>query len=282
MNHQGKWFACGVVCAAIAFGFVACARIDASDAFTALQIKQVQVLSGGDCSIPGTPTTLFRDHGVLDLDLPDGSTPPYYLPVLIANNMDSAGGSKASEMNNMTLSHFTIELSAPGVTWNDACPSTFDTQTITDVIPPGGSVGAGFNIITAAHAQCLRPQVSAAHLSVKATIKAKGRHGGTSIESAPFIYTVDVCAGCLQRAYTDPALVPFRYPADTPMCSSLVGSNPYSGDQCLPPGQDAPIFCCAMTQTVNKVSKDLAVCPGVFTGTAATSTSTDTSTTTTP
>jgi len=285
MNHQGKWLACGVVCAAIASGFVACGRIDASDAFTALQIKQVQVLSGGDCSIPGTPTTLFRDHGVLDLDLPDGSTPPYYLPVLVANNMDSAGGSKASEMNNMTLSHFTVELSAPGVTWSDSCPATFDTQTITDVIPPGGSVGAGFNIITAAHSQCLQPQVPASHLSVKATIKAKGRHGGTGIESAPFIYTVDVCAGCLQRAYTDPALAPYQYPADVPMCSTFAGSsNPYSGDPCLSPGQDTTIFCCGINQTVGGKSQRVPRCPGIFPAAptaTATSTATDTSTSTT-
>ncbi|HEX7499331.1 MAG TPA: hypothetical protein VF524_03410, partial [Polyangia bacterium] len=105
MNHQGKWFACVVGCAAVALA-VACA----TDAFTALQIRQVQVLSAGDCSVPGTATTVKRFHGTLDLALPDGSTPPYYLPLLVANNMASSGGSAAEEMNDITLHHFTVEL----------------------------------------------------------------------------------------------------------------------------------------------------------------------------
>jgi hypothetical protein len=239
----------------------------------------VQVLSGGDCSVPGTATTLHRTSGTLDLALPDGSTPPYYLPVLVVNNLDSVGGSTAEEMNNIDLNHFTIELSAPGVTWNDSCPATFDTQSMTGTIPPGGSVGAGLDVITSAHSQCLQTQVPTSHISVTAKIRAKGRHGGTGIESAPFIYSIDVCAGCLQTAYTDPALVAYRYPADTPMCASLVGSNPYSGDPCFPPGQDATIFCCAITQTVGKATQDVALCPGVFEGTTSTSTSTTTSTT---
>jgi len=272
MNHPRKWFACGVVCAAIAFGLVACGRILATDAYTALQISQVQVLTGGDCSVPGSATSLHRTSGVLDLALPDGSTPPYYLPVLVMNNMDSAGGSKAAEMNNIDLTHFTIELSAPGVSWNSSCPSTFDTQPMTDTIPPGGSVGAGLNVMTSAHAQCLQPQVPTSHIPVTAKIWAKGRHGGTTIESAPFIYSIDVCAGCLQAAYTDPALVAYRYPANTPMCASLSGSNPYSGDPCFPPGQDATIFCCAITQTVGKATQDIALCPGVFTGGTTTTT----------
>ena len=272
MNHHGKWAACGMGFTAIALGLVACGRISATDAFTALQISQVQVLTGGDCTIPGTKTSLFRDHGVLDLALPDQSTPPYYLPVVVENNLDSAGGSKATEMNNITLSHFTVELSAPGVSWNSSCPTTFDTPTITDLIPPGGGVGAGINIITPAHSQCLQSQIPPEHLLVTAKITAKGRHGGTGIESAPFIFTVDVCAGCLQQAYTDPALIPYRYPANTPMCSALSGSNLYLGDPCFPPGQDATIFCCGVTQKVGGSTQDVAVCPGAFTGSGSTST----------
>jgi hypothetical protein len=282
MNHQGKWFAYATGCAAIAFGVVACDRMLATDAYTALQITQVQVLTGGDCSVPGTKTSLFRDQGVLDLDLPDGSTPPYELPVHVANNLDSAGGSAATEMNNITLNHFTIELSAPGISWSANCPTTFDTAPVTITIAPGGSVGSSMNIITSNHSQCLQPQIPAAGLSVTAKIWAKGRHGGTSISSAPYIYSVTVCKGCLQVDYTDPALVSYRYPANTPMCASLVGSNPYSGDPCFPPGQDETIFCCGITQTVGSSTRDVALCPGVFTGTTSTATSTSTDTATGP
>ena len=280
MNHQRKWFAYGVVCAAIAFGLVACGRISATDAFTALEISQVQVLPAGDCSLPSSPTSRNRISGILDQALPDGSTPPYYLPVVVANNLSSAGGTKAEEMNNIALNHFTIELSAPGITWSANCPATFDTDSVTVTIPPGGTVGADMYIIKPVHAQCLQPQISAAGLSVTAKIWAKGRHGGTSISSAAYTFSVTVCKGCLQLAYTDPALAAYRYDADTPMCASLVGSNPYSGAPCLPPGQDETIFCCGITQTVNKAVRYVALCPGVFTGTTATATSTATSTAT--
>jgi hypothetical protein len=265
--------------AAITLGFVACGRILATDAYTALQIAQVQVLSGGDCSVPGTATSLHRTGGTLDLDLPDRSLPPYFLPLLVVNNLDAVGGSKATEMNNITLTHFTVELSAPGVTWSSSCPAKFDTQSFTDTIPPGGSAGAALNIITSAHSQCLLPQVPPQQLVVTAKIWAKGRHGGMSIESAPFVYSVDVCLGCLQMAYTDPALVPYRYNADYPLCASLTGANPYTGDPCFAPGQDQTIFCCGITQTVNGATKDVALCPGVFSGKTGTDTSTSTATT---
>jgi hypothetical protein len=278
MNHHGKWFAYGAGVAGIALG-VACA----TDAYTALQIKQVQVLTAPDCTVPGTATTVFRDHGVLDLALPDGSTPPYYLPVLVVNNLGSVGGtSPAEEMNNITLSHFTVELSAPGVTWNSTCPAKFDTQTITDTIPPGGSVGASMNIIQTTHSQCLRSQLTQQGLVVTAKITAKGRHGGTSIESAPFIFSVDVCAGCEQAGYTNSTLALYQYPADVPLCSEFAAgsTNPATGDPCLPRGQDAPIFCCSITQTVAGVPTEVALCPGAFPAATSTATSTTTSTTT--
>ena len=256
MKLQGKWFAYGVGCAAVALG-VACA----TDAYTALEIQQVQVLSGDDCVVPGTPTSTRRFAGTLDLALPDGSAPPYYLPIVIVNNLASSGGSAAEEMNNITLQHFTVELSAPGVSWNDTCPATFDTQNITDTIPPGGSSGMGLYIIQPAHSRCLQSQVPEQGVTVTAKITAIGRHGGTGIKSAPFTFPVNACWGCLQDSYTTPALVAYRYPATTPQCGSLVGSNPYMGDLCFAPGQDTPIFCCAIN--------DVALCPGVFTGTTA-------------
>jgi hypothetical protein len=254
----------------------------ATDAYNALEISQVQVLTAGDCSVPGTATTLQRRSGVLDLALPDGSTPNYNLPLLVVNNLDAVGGSTAEEMNNIDLDHFTVELSAPGVTWAAACPTTFDTRSATVRIPPGGSVGASLTIITQTHAQCLQPQIPEEGLSVTAKIWAKGRHGGTSIDSAPFKFPITVCKGCLQVDYaTSPALISYRYPADTPMCASLIGSNPFQGDPCSLPGQDGTILCCGITQTVGGAKQDVALCPGVFTGSASTGTSTATTTTTT-
>jgi hypothetical protein len=203
--------------------------------------------------------------------------------VLVVNNRASVGGSNAEEMNNIMLTHFSVELSAPGVTWGDSCPATFDSQSFSDNIPPGGSDGASLYIITKTQAQCLQPQIPAAGLSVTASILAWGHHGGTGIHSAPFIFTVTVCRGCLQTAYNNnAALIPYRYPADTPLCAWFDAKelNPYPGDQCFAPGQDATIFCCAITEKINAAPQDVAVCPGVFTGSPSTATATSTATST--
>jgi len=239
--------------------------IDA-DPYPALQIVQVQVLSGvsGDCAVPNAPTSIRRSSGILDLALPDGSAPAYYLPVIVANNLEPALSPATTEMNNLTISHFTVELSAPNVTWSSACPATFDTVEATAFLAPGTTAGFGINVITPAHAQCLLPHVKAAPFIVTATISAKGRHGGTGISSDPFVFPIEVCAGCLQQGYSDPALKNYEYPADIPFCSMLSGVNPYAGDPCAPPGQDAKIFCCAVTTTWGGTPQDVVECPGVF------------------
>jgi hypothetical protein len=271
-----KWLAWDLAIVALVLGLAACDRMLATDAFQALQIKQVQVLSGGDCTVPGDATASHRSSGILDLDLPNHAFPPYVLPLAVANNLVSVGGNPADEYNNITLTHFTVELSAAGVPWGDSCPSTFDTQSFTYWIAPGGSTGAAIDAITPSHSRCIAPYVPAQHLTVTAKVWAKGRHGGTSIESAPFVYPIDVCLGCLQQGYTDPALVVYNYPANYPLCASLTGSNPYPGDACLPAGQDTKILCCGVTTTVGTTTQEMAICPGVFTGGTTTSTSTTT------
>jgi hypothetical protein len=102
--------------------------------------------------------------------------------------------------------------------------------------PPGGSVGVSFYVITppipsACSRKCRKT------LSVTASIKAVGRHGGTSIESAPFI-TRSRCAGLppdgLHRSGAGG--VPLcRLPMPAP---SLRQHESLPGDPCLPHGQD--------------------------------------------
>ncbi len=271
-----KWLACDVGILVLVLGLTACDRMLAKDAFAALQIKQAQVLEG-TCTVPAEPTAAHRSRGTLDIDLPDLKFPPYVLPVSVANNLAALGASPAEEMNNITLTHFTIELSADGVSWDDSCPKTFDTQKFTFTIEPGGATGAHFSALTSAHSRCLYPYIPAGSLTVTAKIWAKGRHGGTSIESAPFVFPIDVCKGCLQQGYTQPELVVYNYPADYPVCSSVKGVNPYIGDDCFAPGQDKPILCCSVQTAVGGATQNIPVCPGFFTG-DSTSTATDTST----
>ena len=270
--------------AGIAAGLLSCSSLKANDAYDSLQIVQVQSISGSgsDCVVPATASTSSRIAGTLDVYLPDGSYPPYILPLLIVNNLDAVGGTKATEMNNMTLIHFTVELSAPGMSFSDACPSKFDTESFTVLLAPAGSAGYTVPIIKGQHAQCLlahlapQPGQDPQHILVKATVTAKGRHGGTSIESAPFVYNVDVCTGCLQDDYNVASLVKYRYPAGYPACDALAGSNPYPGHPCFAPGQDEPILCCGYS---DNDGRQRAACPAVPTGKTTTDTSTGTTTT---
>ena len=95
------------------------------------------------------------------------------------------------------------------------------------------------------------------HLTVTAKITAKGRHGGTGIDSAPFIYTVDVCNGCLQTDYSDPTLVPYRYPADVShVCVSVGNRIPTPETRVCRPARTQTIFCCGITETVGGASQE--------------------------
>ena len=275
-HHSRKWFLGDVGITALVLGLAACGRLTATDAFTALEIQQVQIL-GGDCTVPGEPTAAHRTAGRLDLDLPDRSSPPYYLPVSVINNFsNSSAGSAAEEMNNITLTHFTVELSAPNVDWSDSCPAVFDSTEFSFLLGPGDSTGAGLYALTPAHSRCLLPYVPEEGIVVTARVRAKGRHGGTTIESAPLVFPITLCKGCLQQGYNEPSLAPYSYPSDFPLCSAFSGVNPYVGDLCLPPGQDSKILCCGLTMTIDGVPRDVAVCPAVFTGDTSTTTSTST------
>jgi hypothetical protein len=269
-HHSRTWIGGGLGIIALALGLLACGRMLATDAYTALEIKQAQVLSGSDCNVPGSPSSVYKPEGILDLALPDNSAPPYYLPVVVANNMDPVGGTAATEMNNITLTHFTVELSAASVQWSSSCPAVFDTTKFSYLLAPGTTTGASFNAITQSHSRCILPYVPAEGLVVTAKIRAKGRHGGTSVESAPFIFPVTICKGCLQQGYNDPVLVAYEYPANYPDCAGLTSSNTYSGSKCLPPGQDETILCCGLTTSTGI----RVLCPAVFTGSTSTSTTT--------
>jgi hypothetical protein len=287
-SSSARWLGLAALAGAVGLGFLACGAWSAEDALQSLQITQVQAISAGSadtrsCTVSGEAGTSWPTSGVLDVYLPDGSFPPYVLPLLVANNLDSVGGSKATEMNNITLTHFTIALSAPGVSWSDSCPGTFDSESFTIPMPPGASAGYAVSVVKGQHSACLLAALAPQdtddeprHVLVTAKIKAEGRHGGTSIDSAPFVFNIDVCTGCLQDSYTEPTLVRYRYPAGYPACDALSGVNPYQGDPagCLAPGQDFPILCCGLTDASGRKR---AICPAVPTGTG-TKTSTDTST----
>lgn len=257
-----NWLGWDLGIIALVFGLAACDRMLATDAYSALAIVQVQVLENGDCSIPGEPTSAHRVEGTFDIALPDRIPRSYVLPIVVVNNLPGVGASTAEEMNNITLTHFTVELSANGVAWSSACPAKYDTPSFSYLIPPGGQTGATLDALTPAHTTCLLPYAAAGPLIVTASVRAKGRHGGTSIESAPLVYPITVCAGCLQQGYNDATLIGYSYP-NFPPCAAISSSNKdFLGSACFSPGQDDRIVCCGIATD----SGIAVLCPAAGTG----------------
>jgi hypothetical protein len=251
---------------AFVLGLMACDSMWATHALTALEIQQVQVLEPAkeslSCPVPAEATELHRTEGVFDVALPDGLGWPYVLPVVVANNLDPAASTAADEMNNITLTHFSVELTGPSGLWSDVCPGTFDTLEFSYRLAPGATTGAVLDALTGAHALCLRSVVGAGPVVVTAHVRAKGRHGGNSVASAPLVYPITVCAGCMQQGYSEPGLVGYAYPSFPP-CAALSTANTYRGDACLSPGQDAMILCCGLPD-------GRVLCPGISTADSTT------------
>jgi len=240
-----------------------CDGIWAKDAYTALQIKQAQSLAD-DCVIPGEPTSTYKPDGMLDVALPDGVARPYKLPLSILNAMAAVGKNLAEEMNNVTLESFTVELSgdwynnagvAASISWSDLCPQRFDYPMGTLRMDPGQFLGVRIDAMQSGHAACLR-QLPLYYAEVTAKITAKGRHGGSSIQSAPFKFVIKVCKGCLQTDYTNPEIASLN--GALPQCASLV-TNPYLGGCFI--GQDKPILCCSK-KAEKPASSDI-LCPAM-------------------
>ncbi len=69
MSHRIHCLRAGIYCAPLVLALGTCNSIKATDAFTALEITQVQVIDGTNCSVPGTKTPLHRTHGTMDVEV---------------------------------------------------------------------------------------------------------------------------------------------------------------------------------------------------------------------
>jgi hypothetical protein len=184
----------------------------------------------------------------------------------------SAGGG-AEEKNNIVMTSFHVKLdvatgAGASVAWDAGCSGEFDVPVGTYLLGPGGTVSYMVEVIRPCNAaplfQYLQANQSVSSLEVMATVKAKGHLGSWDIESPPFRFPVEVCYGCLQTGYSDPAAAQFGFPA-VAMCSDLT-SNPYTGDPCNP-AQDTTILCCALDVDAQGHATGV-LCPAVPTGTA--------------
>jgi hypothetical protein len=252
-----------------ALGMASCDGIWAKDAYTALQIKQAQVLKEGECTVPAEPTSLYQSAGILDIAVPDGSTRPYQLGLSIFNAMESAGIAPAEEMNNITLESFVVELAGDwydssgvpaAIPWDDVCPQKFEYPVGTVRLSPGGYAGTLIEPLREGHTYCLQRLSQLYQADITATIKAKGRHGGTSIVSAPFKYRIEACKGCLQTGYDEEQLATLN--GALIQCETIESVNDkYRGGCYL--GQDRMFLCCSTTSSNPAPSEVL--CPAIST-----------------
>jgi hypothetical protein len=207
---------------------------------------------------------------------------------VVANQLASFKGSgtgQAEELNNVTVTGFGVQIAPPSgvssIPWEEGCSGDFDWQVATKPLPPAATMGAPVEAIRSCNAGVLRrlfqtkeagfdPNLSA-EVYLHVTLRAKGRHGTSDVESAPFTFPIRVCYGCLQTGYLQPGYAQYNFP-NIAACEVLT-SNPYPGNPCNT-AQDAQILCCSD-------KKAGIVCPGVPDPTA-TGTATSTSTTTSP
>jgi hypothetical protein len=227
--------------AAVTFslGFAACGRTPGQ--FEILN-DQVPSSAGGGCSVPLNPT-VYQGVGTLDLSVVRsdfGSA--YFVFPLIENNLPSSSGSTL-DPNEIQLSGFQVDIK-----WIDAPPAPSIQKVFSDnaggalmhyQIPWSGGISSGGGQLSASVAAFpvgLAQALVAAggigtdpSLTVELQIQALGTtNAGSSMQSDPFKFPVQVCSGCLVQHV---APCPF----------TAAPANP--GNSCNP-AQDLPVDCC--------------------------------------
>jgi hypothetical protein len=202
--------------------------------------NQVPMSSGGGCTIPVEPT-IYQGQGTLDVSIVRSGLPSaYQFFPLIENNLPGSTGSL--DPNQIHLSGFTIDIAPIGEV-PTAIASIFATLKGSALlhyqVPSSGGISSGGGMISAivdAFPVALAQQLLQSgglgldpSLTVNLTIQALGTtNNGTKMQSDPFSYPVDVCAGCL---VANVASCPY----------AAAPANP--GNPCNP-SQDTPIDCC--------------------------------------
>jgi hypothetical protein len=221
---------------------------DVNGAFLIVQNQEPEVVEGA-CSVPSkAENRRIPGTGAYDVDL--DRPYPYFLYPLLRNDLPVSGSDNTVEVNRIEYTGVEVKIDAPaGVTFPStaACPTEFKFAERA-TIPPTGELGSTVQVFLPCHSVALLnmfntgalPTDISTHVRFKVTVRAVGKHGGSTLKSEPFEYIVRVCKGCLQTGY-DPMFAPFDYPG-VPACTAL-SANPYSGNPCNP-AQDGQILCC--------------------------------------
>ncbi len=201
-----------------------------------------------------------KQEGVLDVALDQDY--PYLLHPLVESRLPSLVENQI-ELNQIVLTAAEIEIEPPpglAVPWTPSCAAKFDMALSLKLLPQATGSGP-LEIIRPCHTALFRdlfkkgklPWNGGERIRFHASVRLKGRHGGTTISSDPFTFPVRVCYGCLQSGYDDPDYQQFSV-VNVPRCSKLTSGNPYPGNACNPGQDKGPILCCAK-------DNDAVVCP---------------------
>lgn len=213
--------------------------------------NQIPTANESGCSIPAKATESTLTSGTLDVALDRDY--PYQLYPLIANSLSQFNPMVTSgDQNRIQVDRIHVRLQAPpgvDLASTPSCPTEFDSPlSSTLVLEPGGEASTLVEALLPCHAAQIRtlfqgvlPNGPSDQVVFRALVQARGKHGGTGIESNTFEFPIRVCAGCLQRGFTQTGFTRYDYPG-IPLCEELP-SNPYPGNACNI-GQDALVLCC--------------------------------------
>jgi hypothetical protein len=213
------------------------------------------------CSAGTLPSAVAVGAGVLDLEV--GSAPGYIAYPLVQSRLPTRatipGGVDA---NTVYLDGVRGTLfPPPGLTvdWPADCPGTFFSPAALALIP-GANQGMSAQVIRPCQAQAIHDLFASGALPPDLTqqvlftveMRAVGRlASGDEVLSDTFRFSVRMCIGCLQTAFSDVA--PLDWPA-RPSCGAAPKPNPYHGNPCNFAQDWGPLLCCTG-------DKNQAVCP---------------------
>lgn len=221
-----------------------------TDVNGALVIVQNQVPESEDgiCLIPSKGDTVRLISGTFDVDLDRDY--PYFLYPLVRNGLPPLADEGRVETNRIEYEGVEVKIEPPpGVDFpgTDACPNEFAFNERYSLAPEA-EIGSKVQVLLPCHSALLRqmfnagalPSDFATHVRFRVSVRAVGKHTGSTLKSEPFEYVIRVCKGCLQRGYQEGYAV-FDYP-NVPKCDALE-TNPYQGNPCNP-AQDQIVMCC--------------------------------------
>jgi hypothetical protein len=200
-----------------------------TDAGKPLVVLQNQVVGDG-CTISATPSSVFQGRGTVDLASDSG----YLLTPVVQNVAEGERDRPALRLVQLrgvdVDVSFVHDIPTASLDTNDLA----FTEPFSGTVEPGGTVAFGAVVIRGhlldgiADLNILTDPEQV--ITAIATITVFGDMGGSSVESEPFSYPIDICNGCLQF--------------DVGPCSALPTNFLGEGFACFGFIQDALHECC--------------------------------------